>query len=112
MTLKLMTQQVLENFLVGPQYLGLIELSLSLVKRNASVDLLLIVRTIFTDCLPVLLLFMNKSNLFHEEDSIYKIGNSTISEQEITTKKCKCGSTSHLRTSHRDCPMNKGKTGK
>ena len=54
---------------------------------------------------------MNKSKS-HEEDSIYKIGNSTISEQEITTKKCKCGSTSHLRTSHRDCPMNKGKTGK
>ena len=106
MALKLMTQQVLENFLVGPQYLGLIELSLSLVKRNASVDLLLIyIRTSHREC-P-----MNKSKS-HEEDSIYKIGNSTISEQEITTKKCKCGSTSHLRTSHRDCPMNKGKTGK
>ena len=43
----------------------------------------------------------------HEDDSI-----DPISEQEITKKKCKCGSTSHLRTSHRDCPMNKGKTGR
>ena len=100
MTLKLMTQQVLENFLVGPQYPGLIELSLSLVKRNASVDL----RTSHREC-P-----MNKSKS-HEEDSVDKI-DSTISEQEITKKKCRCGSTSHLRTSHRDCPMNKGKTGK
>ena len=51
MTLKLMTQQVLENFLVGPQYLGLIELSLSLVKRNASVDLLLIYELV-TESVP------------------------------------------------------------
>ena len=56
MTLKLMTQQVLENFLVAPQCLGLIELLSLLVK-----------------------------------------------------KRCKCGSTTHLRTSHRDCPMGKRK---
>ena len=42
MTLKLITQQVLENFLVAPQCLGPIELSSLLVKRSASVDLLLI----------------------------------------------------------------------
>ena len=51
MTLKLMTQQVLENFLVGPQYLGLIELSLSLVKRNACVVLLLIYELV-TESVP------------------------------------------------------------
>ena len=51
---------------------------------------------------------MNKRYADYSVDSI---GNSTRSEQEITTKKCRCGSTSHLSTSRRDCPMNKGKTG-
>ena len=51
---------------------------------------------------------MNKHKR-HEDDIVDSIGNS---EKEITKKKCRCGSTSHLRTSHRDCPMNKGKTGK
>ena len=27
------------------------------------------------------------------------------------TKRCKCGSASHLRISHSDCPMNPSKTG-
>ena len=40
------------------------------------------------------------------------IGNSFVSEQESTRKKCKCGSISHVQISHRDRPMNKGKTGK
>ena len=42
MTLKLMTQQVLENFLVALQCLDPIELSSSIVKSGASVALLLI----------------------------------------------------------------------
>ena len=52
---------------------------------------------------------MNKSKR-HEDDSVDPIVNSLVSEQEIT-KKCKCGSISHVRTSHRDCPMNMGKSG-
>ena len=70
MTLKLMTQQVLENFLVAPQCLDLIELSSSLVKRGAS----------HREC-P-----MNKSKR-NADDIVDSIGNSTIShEQGIITK--------------------------
>ena len=50
---------------------------------------------------------MNKRRA--EDDSVDPISNFSISEQE-NTKKCRCGSTSHVRISHRDCPMNKGKT--
>ena len=54
---------------------------------------------------------MNK-NKGQGNGSVDSIGNSMRSQLEITTKRCRCGSTSHLRTSHRDCPVNKGKTGK
>ena len=42
------------------------------------------------------------------------LGSSSVSGPDsaviiASKKKCKCGSTSHLRTSHRECPMNKSK---
>ena len=41
-------------------------------------------------------------------------GSSSVSGPDraiiiASKKKCKCGSTTHLRTSHRECPMNKNK---
>ena len=43
------------------------------------------------------------------------LSNSSVSGPDrviASKKKCKCGSTTHLRTSHHDCPMNKGKAGR
>ena len=42
------------------------------------------------------------------------LGSSSVSGPDraviiASKKKCKCGSTTHLRTSHRECPMNKNK---
>ena len=42
------------------------------------------------------------------------LGSSSVSGPDraviiASKKKCKCGSTTHLRTSHRECPMNKSK---
>ena len=51
MTLKLITLQVLENFLVPLQYLGLIKLLSLLVKKGANVDLLVIYELV-TESVP------------------------------------------------------------
>ena len=77
--------------------------------QEISVDLLLNLRLTGSSVIELDQCPMNK-NKGHGDGSVDSIGNSTRSQQEVTTKKCRCGSISHLRTSHRDCPMNKGKT--
>ena len=53
----------------------------------------------------------------HSIDARDLLGNSSVSGPESSVvvasrKMCKCGSSTHLQTSHRHCPMNSGKKGK
>ena len=44
----------------------------------------------------------------HSDCPLWK--NKQVGDTSIVEKRsCKCGSTEHLRTSHRDCPLNKCK---
>ena len=49
--------------------------------------------------------FWNYSNKHISEGADEEDSNATV----ISDKKCKCGSSQHKRTSHKDCPMNKSK---